>query len=217
MEKHIVGIWTPNAEVLCPACHHGETGSEEIELHEFAGVTFCDKCHRDIQVPSNVAKEHNLMTSLQELGIKASMEQTGGLCSAVYIAPSDELRTKGGEAAVDEILVTYTDGSFVLGAYFGCDCALVDWNELFFKSAEELLGWFKEHRELFATDEEAVKAEAHRIAQAWIANEEKLGGGEAIWIHIENMNEAAERLGMEYDDLESYVYEAIDEIEGGVE
>ena len=66
-------------------------------------------------------------------------------------------------------------------------------------------------------EEQLIKAEALRIAQEWIENEEKLGGGEAIWIHIDNMNEAAERLGMEYDDLEGYVYEAIDEIEGGVE
>ena len=109
-----VGIWAPNAKILCHECHgnvfsrakYNEEehkfedlimNEEEFEkaclpkpLDKNRAVTRCNKCNKEIQVYDFVAHENNLCMKLQEKGINAFMSQTGGMNSAVEINTKDE-------------------------------------------------------------------------------------------------------------------------------
>lgn len=218
MTKYTKGIWTRDAEVLCPHCH-GIEDAEQVELEEWNAVTVCDRCGEEIQIRDNVAYERNLVSTLRAMGIKAYMDQTGGMCSACSIVPSDGLLAKGEDGGVSEVLVTYNmDGEegYLLGAYYGYDEAGVDWHESYFDTADELIAWVKENRSLFAVNESAIEEAAMAIARKWMeASEEPDCDMLAITFEQQDSTAAAaERFGMEYEDMEGYVYGAVDKIEG---
>lgn len=97
-----MGIWTPNARVIC----HGNTFqrglNETLVLTEAAKenesnlicsenrVTFCDDCRMVIQVDESVGAEHNLVLSLQSIGIEAAMQQTSRMNSACGVNTTSE-------------------------------------------------------------------------------------------------------------------------------
>lgn len=97
------GVWMPTAAVLCLECHgpnfprySHDPFSEEweelirpTEIEEGKAVTFCDRCREDIQVYESVAFEHNMVGLLQRNGVKAEMEQTGGMNSAGSVFCTD--------------------------------------------------------------------------------------------------------------------------------
>ena len=108
-----LGIWTPNAQVLCYECHgdrfpyskyNSITEKFEDEIlseEEFKdmkepkpiksgyGVTKCIKCRKDIQLREEVAYENSLTEVLKASNINAYMAQTGGMNSAVEIPTKD--------------------------------------------------------------------------------------------------------------------------------
>lgn len=91
------GIWTPSAAVLCYACH-GAQGPvsvldvcehrQTVSAGEGEGVTLCDRCSQPVVINAPVAAEHNLASMLRAAGFDASMDQTGGMCSAVEVTLS---------------------------------------------------------------------------------------------------------------------------------
>lgn len=109
-----VGIWTPNARILCHECHgnmfsRAKYNEEEHKFEDLImneeefkkacspkpldknrAITKCNKCKKEIQVYDSVAYENNLCMKLQENNINASMSQTGGMNSAVEIGTKDE-------------------------------------------------------------------------------------------------------------------------------
>jgi hypothetical protein len=125
-EQAAIGIWTPNARVICFDCHGNtfnrglgnitildaaemEEQNTAVPLKEGKRITACDKCKRAIQLSNSTAAEHNIMLSLREAGIDSKMHQTGGMNSACGI------NTEGGY-----FLVTYNwdgDGMFAVGEY----------------------------------------------------------------------------------------------------
>lgn len=140
---YYVGTFTRNANVICRDCANGA----KFELHPDGAVTTCDRCGAQIQVTKNVAKEHNLIEPLNALGFDAHMEQTGGMCSAccIYFKDSDN--------DIAELLVTYQlyDGGFYCIEAYGYDGYIVetDWDNIKFKTQEELIAWFCSNRDKF--------------------------------------------------------------------
>ena len=166
-ETYKKGVWTPWAAVVCYDCHGNENlpnpKTEEEwekvtkpqELRYGNAVTFCDDCHTPIQVDESVAYEHNLVAALRECGIEAELSQTGGMCSAASISPSDELRGERGPDDIGEILVTYSfdgDGAYWVGVYDN-DFSPVEaeWaGGEGFKSQDEVMAWAFSNQEKLA-------------------------------------------------------------------
>jgi hypothetical protein len=99
ISKAAMGIWMPNARVVCYDCHgntfnrgFGETlvlteaqmakENTPVPITSKRGVTFCGDCSKAIQVSNHVAAEHNLVLALRSIGINSNMAQTGGMNSA---------------------------------------------------------------------------------------------------------------------------------------
>ena len=173
-ETYKKGVWMPTAQVLCYKCHGNENlpnpktaeewekVTQPQELRYGNAVTFCDDCHTPIQVDESVAYEHNLVAALRECGIEAELSQTGGMCSAASISPSDELRGEGGPDDVGQILVTYSfdgDGAYWVGVYdndFGPIEA--DWaGSEGLKSQDAVMAWAFRNQEKLAKIEPAEK------------------------------------------------------------
>lgn len=120
--KH--GIWTPNAKIVCVACHGRrvnrgfgnihmipESDLYPQDLEEGNGITNCDKCGEPVQIEDGMALEHKLAAKLRFHGISAEMWQTGGMNSACGIDKDSEDQYA---------LVTYNwdgDNMFYLGNY----------------------------------------------------------------------------------------------------
>lgn len=169
-EKVKKGVWMPTAQLLCYECHGNENlpypKTEEEwrritqpqELKYGNDVTFCDDCGTSIQVEESVAREHNLVAALRQRGFSAEMAQTGGMCSAASIEPSEALKGAKGPDDVGEILVTYNDGGdglYWMGAYDN-DFSPLDpeWANVSFKSQDEVISYICKHQEKFAKLEE---------------------------------------------------------------
>jgi hypothetical protein len=112
------GIWTPAAEVLCLTCHgpmlgFGREGTptrgyENREVCSVVTLHFCcDKCGRATHTSWEAVDQlANLRDHLRLRGLKAEMEQTGGMCPAVScmqyrIFASDEASGMFGVAVCD--------------------------------------------------------------------------------------------------------------------
>lgn len=180
-EKAKVGIWTPWAKVICEDCHTKNVeakrqdaieqddrtnASRPIELREGNAITFCDDCGDPIQVRKDVAYEHNLVQVLQERGIEATMDQTGGMCSACGVALSEAAKNdpsiKDPRDMPDYMLITYDDmgdGLYWMGTYTEfTETADVPWANRCFGSVDEVIQWMDENQEKIAKREAPEKA-----------------------------------------------------------
>ena len=104
------GIWTPHGAILCVVCHKklfggswgfgSETLIDEERFGPFplpdddcnnTDIAVCDECGKDVWMVYKIAWEQKIVAALKEKGIDATMDQTGGMCSAasVYLQ-SDE-------------------------------------------------------------------------------------------------------------------------------
>ena len=95
--RALLGIWTPQAAILCYACHGPTVYGKPIadydkyctDLHDAPhpqdeAIAPCDKCKRPIILSVGVAGYANLRDRLNALGgIDAKLEQTGGMCAAM--------------------------------------------------------------------------------------------------------------------------------------
>ena len=160
------GIWTPWAQVLCYDCHGNENLPQPKTEEEWArmsapqpladgnAVTFCDDCHTDIQVDDSVAYEHNLAAALRDRGFDAVMAQTGGMCSAVSITPSEALQGAKEPDDIGEILITYNDSGdnlYWMGVYDNDICTVdVPWGNTSFRTQDEVLDWAFNNQEKIA-------------------------------------------------------------------
>ena len=133
--KHLPGIWTPWAELLCYPCHGSETRpGNPIEGFEVKcdlrdskdseAKGYCDKCGATIWLDESLAAEQSVIVALKdnELGWDRNqfgMMQTGGMCSAVGVnfdVFNDQIHDTEGR------IVCVTDDEdaeegFVLGLY----------------------------------------------------------------------------------------------------
>ena len=160
------GVWTPWAQVVCYDCHGNENLPNPKTDEEWAritmpqplaegnAVTFCDDCHVPIQVEESVAYEHNLVDALRKCGFEAELYQSGGMCSACSITPSDELRGEDGPDDIGQILVTYSfdgDETYWVGVYDNDFSPVeVKWASDGFKSQDEVLNWAFKNQEKIA-------------------------------------------------------------------
>lgn len=179
------GLWTPWAQVICRECHTKNTSAEQkgavsqeerekaarpIELKEGNAVTFCDDCGDPVQVDEEVAVEHNLVRTLRERGIEATMDQTGGMCSACGVALSEEAKNDPGikdpRDRPDYMLITYDDGGdglYWMGTYTQfTETAEIPWANRCFGSEEEVLQWMDENRDKVAKLESPEKTAEDR-------------------------------------------------------
>lgn len=124
-KKMLVGVWTPWANVLCPACHNEwltpQTGRvapveyEQADVHN-NGVTHCDRCGCDIIVRHSVSAEHNLVAWLNtEFDLHAEMWQTGGMCSACVIPNFPLSDNFDDHDDTDFVWVTFEDSLWYVG------------------------------------------------------------------------------------------------------
>jgi hypothetical protein len=98
LQASVVGVWTPWAQVICLNCHGRGEGYTRLRDEAWArrdeeittpgdgcALTTCDQCGRDISVDATVATEHELAKRFKAMDLNASMQQTGGMCSAAAI------------------------------------------------------------------------------------------------------------------------------------
>lgn len=123
------GVWTPTAAVICVTCHgphfkdtvyqgnQWERMQAPMELKPQNMITFCDHCGESIQIEKSIAGEHELMKLIRNLGIYASMWQTGGMNSAVGIEKADYNKEEVRDEVIPHFLITYNfegDGRYVI-------------------------------------------------------------------------------------------------------
>jgi hypothetical protein len=131
------GIWTPQAQIRCVVCHMADTDGRWSRSHDElidderfkeqplddsmdSDVAVCDECGKAIWMNYKIAREQKVVAALKERGIKATMDQTGGMCSAasVYL-DSDE---DGGQKHImvtesEDVDRPHDDPTFVVGYY----------------------------------------------------------------------------------------------------
>ena len=154
------GIWTPHAAILCLVCHKKLFGGKwgfgsdtDIEDERFepvplddemdSAIAICDQCGKHVWMDYKIAWEQKVVHALLAKGHKATMDQTGGMCSAASLyLDSDE---DGGQK---HILITESDDGdtphnepmFVVGYYhyenpYGDDAEGEDYEVLPFDEA----------------------------------------------------------------------------------
>lgn len=86
------GVWTPAAGVYCArhANAHWLDFDAIVEPNEDERLTNCDACGVTIAIEGGVAVEHNMVRTLTDAGFRASMHQTGGMCSAAGVDLSED-------------------------------------------------------------------------------------------------------------------------------
>lgn len=92
MTKRVSALWTPWAEVLCPACHGSKKwNGKDITVPEQNGQDdehgYCTKCGNPVWVlgRSDVA----VLTRLRHKMGEGEMQQTGGMCAALTFERKD--------------------------------------------------------------------------------------------------------------------------------
>ena len=97
------GLWTPFAQILCWPCHGYDVrqcGQTKVyspdlpqlqprEIGDYEAVAVCDKCGTKIWLDEDVAREQEAVLALRKAGYEASMQQTGGMCSAAGVLFKD--------------------------------------------------------------------------------------------------------------------------------
>jgi hypothetical protein len=132
------GLWRPDATISCFECHCKQMGGpvwgwgtpppmdperfKEQPLDDAmdSAIGHCNECGKAIWMPYKISWEQKVVAALKERGIKAVMDQTGGMCSAasVYL-DSDE---GGGQKHImitesEDVDRPHDDPTFVVGYY----------------------------------------------------------------------------------------------------
>lgn len=80
------GIWTQNAQVLCPECASQIGKGMKMEMRFATGKAKCEHCHKEILVDESLAQEQKLVYAARQASYANSwLSQTGGMCHAAEI------------------------------------------------------------------------------------------------------------------------------------